>query len=108
MTTYEVLVAPELLPSLTDGSGRLPSGWRVIEAPAPEPGATRVRVRVEDDNAPAWTEGRLVDLEFTMVTRMGEMTGAVEVSEYVLLVPTEADIGPESRANPGVVVRVGG
>lgn len=59
MTTYDVLVADELLPEFT-GSSRMPDGFRVIgpaDGPA-SPGSKRFRVA--DDNAPAWTEGKLV------------------------------------------------
>jgi predicted RNA-binding protein with TRAM domain len=108
LTTYDVLVSTELLPSFTDGTARLPAGWRVVETPDPEPEAAWVRVRIEDDNAPAWTEGKLVDPTFTVVTNGLHPTGDVRVGGYVLLVPTEADVGPESMANPGVTVRVGG
>ena len=63
MPTYDVLVSDELLPDFTNDNPRLPNGFRII-GPADGPaGPGQVRMRVEDDNAPAWTGGELVTLD---------------------------------------------
>lgn len=67
MPTYDVLVADELLPEFTNDNPRMPKGFRVI-GPVAAYGLTghgHMRYRVEDDNAPAWTEGKLVTPVFT-------------------------------------------
>lgn len=60
LPTYDVLVSDELMPEFTNDNPNLPKGFRVI-GPADGPSGYRsTRVRVEDDSAPDWTEGRLV------------------------------------------------
>ncbi len=60
MTTYDTLISDDLLPGFTDGSLRMPDGFRII-GPADGPAPPRCkRLRVADDNAPAWTEGKLI------------------------------------------------
>lgn len=64
MTTYDVLVAGELSAEFTNDNPRRPEGFRIV-GPADGPGYGAKRYRVEDDNAPAWTEGKLVEPIFT-------------------------------------------
>jgi hypothetical protein len=65
MPTYEVLVSDALLPDFANDSSRLPSGFRVL-GPADGPSGYRsTRLRVEDDSAPSWTEGKLITPTFT-------------------------------------------
>jgi hypothetical protein len=60
MPTYDVLVSDELLPEFNNDNPRLPNGFRIV-GPADGPAGYRsVRMRVDDVNAPQWTEGRLV------------------------------------------------
>lgn len=60
MTTYEVLVSDELLPEFTSDNPRMPKGFRVLGRVENRAGHGQTRLRVEDDNAPAWTEGKLI------------------------------------------------
>jgi hypothetical protein len=65
MPTYDVLVSDELLPEFTNDNSLMPEGFRILgsaEGPA-EPGTKRFRV--QDDTAPAWTEGKLINPAFT-------------------------------------------
>jgi hypothetical protein len=93
MPRYEMLVADELLPELADASnpGR-PEGFRVLPLAAPQPGPPavgRTVVQVEDDNAPPWTEGKLITPTFTTVYEVnseGHPTGnvaGVTVTDWV-------------------------
>jgi hypothetical protein len=62
---YDVLVADELLPEFTNANPRTPAGFRIL---GPVDGPTErgtTRLRVQDDNAPDWTEGKLISPTFT-------------------------------------------
>ena len=80
MPTYDVLVSDELLPEFISDNPRLPDGFRILgSVEGPAEGRAR-RFRVEDDDAPPWTEGRLIDPVFTAeyeVNDDGHPTGNV-------------------------------
>lgn len=80
MTTYDVLVSDELLPEFTNDNPRTPEGFRII-GPVDGPAARGCkRFRVEDDTAPGWTEGKLIDLVFSAeyeTNDQGRPTGKV-------------------------------
>ncbi len=60
MPTYDMLVSDELVPAFTNDNPNTPKGFRII-GPADGPAPPRCkRLRVADDNAPAWTEGKLI------------------------------------------------
>lgn len=60
MTTYDVLVADELSPEFTNANPHMPEGFRIIGLVGEPTSYGCKRYRVKDDNAPAWTEGKLV------------------------------------------------
>lgn len=80
MTTYDVLVSDKLLPEFTNDNPLLPEGFQILgpaEGPARE---GRKRFRVQDDTAPAWTEGKLIIPVFTNeyeVNDAGHPTGNI-------------------------------
>lgn len=85
LPTYDVLVADELLPEFTNDNPRMPEGFRIVGPVAGlvDPGRRMWGFRVEDDNAPAWTEGKLVDPVFTAGYEMndqGHPTGNYRVT----------------------------
>ena len=107
MPTYEVLVADGLLPEFTNDNPAMPAGLQVQEAllePDARQGVTRVRI--SDENAPAWTEGKLVDLTFTAHYNDDGTAARATVSGYALLVSTTEEAAVESVVNPGVTVTV--
>lgn len=65
MPTYDVLVSDDLLPEFTNDNPRLPEGFRIIGPVEGLAGYRSQRFRVEDANAPEWTEGKLVTPTFT-------------------------------------------
>ncbi|HEU4541172.1 MAG TPA: hypothetical protein VFR23_08605 [Jiangellaceae bacterium] len=65
MPTYDVLVSDELLPEFTNDNPRMPEGFRIVGPVEGLSGYRSKRFRVEDDNAPEWTEGKLVSPTFT-------------------------------------------
>ncbi|HEU4543064.1 MAG TPA: hypothetical protein VFR23_18175 [Jiangellaceae bacterium] len=81
MTTYDVLVSDELLSDFIDNP-LMPDGFRII-GPVEGPGGYRsTRVQVEDDNAPEWTEGQLVEPIFTSHYEDGKIA-RVTITEYL-------------------------
>lgn len=80
MPTYDMPVSDELLPDFVSAAAKLPENFRVIgpaEGPS-EPGTTRVRV--QDDAAPAWTEGKLISAVFSAAYELddaGQLTSTV-------------------------------
>jgi hypothetical protein len=65
MPTYDMLIADELLAEFTNDNPLLPEGFRIL-GPAEGPAGERCkRFQVQDDTAPAWTEGKLIDPAFT-------------------------------------------
>lgn len=65
MPIYDVLIADELLPEFTNDNLRMPERFHIIEAtggPVADP--RQKRFRVQDDNAPAWTDGKLISPVF--------------------------------------------
>lgn len=109
MTTYDVLVSNEMLSELTS-STTLPEGFRIV-GPAEGPAGYRsTRMRVEDDNAPEWTDGKLIEVVFTASYDEGKVT-ATHISAYR---PVDEDAvrisGAVQRAeeNPGHTIHVEG
>lgn len=96
MTTYDVLVADELLPHFTNDNPLMPAGFRVVGTADGPAGPHQARIRVEDDNAPAWTEGRLITPTFTehRPSPLGPTT--VSVSAY----HPEPEPAAHTRAEP--------
>ena len=80
MPTYDMLVADELLPEFVSDNPRLPEGFQILgSVEGPAEGRPR-RFRVKDDDAPPWTEGKLIDPVFTAeyeVDDAGHPTGNV-------------------------------
>lgn len=107
MTTYDVLVSDELLPDFVDNP-LLPDGFRII-GPIEGPGGYRsTRVRVEDDNAPEWTESQLVELIFTSHYEDDKVV-RVTISEYVRADEDERRISravQRAEDNPGKTFEV--
>lgn len=62
MTRYFVLVTDELLPEIEAGEG-VPDFFRLVRVVGQE-SARVLRCEVEDDLAPAYLAGRLVDVTF--------------------------------------------
>lgn len=81
MPTYDLLISVQLLPEFTGDNARLPDGFRIL-GPAEGPtGYRQTRMRVEDDSAPAWTEGKLITPMFTnhyKLNELGHSTGEIE------------------------------
>jgi hypothetical protein len=102
MTTYDVLVADELLPDFIDNP-LLPDGFRIV-GPTEGPGGYRsARVRVEDDNAPEWTEGQLIEPTFRNHYKDGEIV-RVTVTTYRRVDEVERGIArtvQQAEDNPG-------
>jgi len=77
--TYDMLISDELVAEFT-GTAQWPEGFRIV-GPGDGPAGTHYgRFRVQDDNAPAWTEGKLISPVFTNefeVTDAGLPTGNV-------------------------------
>jgi hypothetical protein len=112
MPTYEVLVSDALLPEFTGDGARLPEGFRIVGPAEGSSGYRSSRFRVEDESAPEWTEGRLIDPTFTNVyDDDGAAVVAVRVTGWNLLdeavVRTAAAV-QEAEDNPGRTVTVDG
>ncbi len=72
MPTYDLLVADALVSEFTNDNPRTPVGFRIV-GPADGPaGPASKRFRVQDDNAPAWTEGKLISPVFKTEWESGE------------------------------------
>jgi hypothetical protein len=65
MATYDVLVSDELLPEFTNDSHRKPVGFHILKRVGEGTAPWLSRYRVQDDSAPAWTEGKLITPTFT-------------------------------------------
>jgi len=65
MPTYDVLVSDELLPEFSNDNPLMPEGFRIVEAVAGPTGHRATRIRVQDDTAPSWTDGKLIEPIFT-------------------------------------------
>lgn len=80
MPTYDMLVSDLLESEFATNSPRLPAGFRIL---GPVDGPARAlskRFRVQDDSAPPWTEGKLIQPVFTSeyeVDAAGHPTGNV-------------------------------
>lgn len=72
MTTYEVLVSDELLSDFTNDNPRMPEGFRIIGAIHDRTGNGSKWFRVQDDNAPAWTEGKRIEPIFLAEYETGD------------------------------------
>lgn len=104
MTTYDVLVSDSIVDEFLADGPRRSEGFRVL-GPAEGPAAYRAkRFRVEDDNAPEWTQGKLIDPVFTAhYNDEGEVdrvtvTGWTEVDEEALRIGTAMQ---QVEDNPG-------
>lgn len=110
MTTYDVLVSDELLAEFTnDNNTQLPEGFRIVGPVEGPSGYRSTRVRVEDDNAPAWTAGRLVTPTFTVKYTNDGTPVETSVTAYELLDEEAVRIASavqNAEENPGKTFEV--
>jgi len=111
MPTYEVLISDALLPQIAAEDARLPAGWRIL-GPADGPSGYRSkRFRVEDDDAPGWTEGKLVTPSFTSIYADDGSVAEVRVTAWDLLSEDAVRISGavmDAEDNPGRTFTVDG
>jgi hypothetical protein len=111
MPTYDVLVADGLVDEFTNDNARLPEGFRIVGPVGGLTGYRSKRIRVEDSNAPKWTEGKLISPVFQShyddrgsVSRVTIM-GYDEVNQEALRISGAVQLAEE---NPGRTIHVEG